>query len=128
MEDETTSNGRINSINNEIDEDFTVGDVNDDNSDDVITIKDISVEDVEQSELNFDLKDIDVNILHDFSNVVYGMINDEIENGGSYDEYSIFKYVCNFDSLVSDIIVPETNRYAQQKGIEFMTEVTALVS
>ena len=95
-----------------------------------------------QSELNFDLKDIDVNIewtrkiefctLPDFdvSNVVYGMINDGIENGTSYDEYSIFKYVCNFDSLVSDIIVPETNRYAQQKGIEFMTdtaEVTAFL-
>ena len=66
----------------------------------------------------------------DVSNVVYGMINDGIENGTSYDEYSIFKYVCNFDSLVSDIIVPETNRYAQQKGIEFMTdtaEVTAFL-
>ena len=59
-EDETTSNGRINSINNQIDVDFTVGDVNNNNSDDT-TIQDISVEDVVQSELNFDLKDIDVN-------------------------------------------------------------------
>ena len=66
----------------------------------------------------------------DVYNIVYGKINIEIENGTSYGEYNIFKYVCNFDSLLSDIIVPGTNRYAQQKGIEFNTdaaEVTAFL-